>query len=233
MGLLDYQQQSQQRIWEQLYGVLTRGNSQEFDLCHEYSIFLYRPAVKEQVESLGAQFLEVPGMKLEEGAGGYAKVMSKEFIDAEMKLFAQQCKEVDIIITTALIPGKPAPKLISKEMVATMKPGSVIVDLAAEMGGNVESTRPNQLYTDSNGVHHVGYVDLPSRLAGQSSTLYSNNVTKLLQSMVKEPVLVEGQEVGWRAVFSYSFHSGFRNCLIRWISYSICLTKLREDRLSC
>lgn len=96
-----------------------------------------RPAVKEQVESLGAEFLEVKGVE-ESGAGtgGYAKEMSKEFIEAEMKLFAKQCEEVDIVITTALIPGKPAPRLIKKEMVELMKPGSVIVDLAAENGGN-------------------------------------------------------------------------------------------------
>lgn len=147
---------------------------------------LHRPAVKEQVESLGAYFLEVPGMKLEEGAGGYAKVMSKEFIDAEMNLFAQQCKEVDVIITTALIPGKPAPKLITKEMVSTMKPGSVIIDLAAEMGGNCEETVPNKNYVNDNGVRIVGYTDLPSRLPQQSSTLLANNVTRLLQSMMEE-----------------------------------------------
>lgn len=96
-----------------------------------------RPAVKEQVESLGAEFLEVKGFS-ESGAGvgGYAKEMSKEFIEAEMKLFAKQCEEVDIVITTALIPGKPAPKLIAKYMVDLLKPGSVIVDLAAETGGN-------------------------------------------------------------------------------------------------
>lgn len=166
---------------------------------HVFSPFLlYRPAVKEQVESLGAQFLEVPGMKLEEGAGGYAKVMSKEFIDAEMKLFAQQCKEVDIVITTALIPGKPAPKLITREMVDSMKSGSVIVDLAAEMGGNCEATKPNENYVDTNGVRIIGYTDLPSRLPGQSSTLYSNNVTKLLLAMVKQPTVAEGQKVRMR-----------------------------------
>ncbi|VDM39808.1 unnamed protein product [Toxocara canis] len=142
-----------------------------------------RSAVKEQIESLGGEFLEVKMKEEGEGVGGYAKEMSKEFIEKEMELFAQQCKEVDIIISTALIPGKAAPRLITKEMVATMKPGSVLVDLAAEAGGNIETTRPGQLYTDSNGVIHIGYTDLPSRLPTQSSTLYANNITKFLMSI--------------------------------------------------
>lgn len=103
-----------------------------------------RPATKDQVKSVGAEFLELKFEGQEEGAGagGYAKVMSKEFIEAEMALFAKQCKEVDIVITTALIPGKPAPKLITKAMVDSMKFGSVIVDLASETGGNCEYTVP-------------------------------------------------------------------------------------------
>lgn len=142
-----------------------------------------RAAVKEQVQSLGAEFLEVTGIEESgEGAGGYAKTMSKEFIEAEMALFAKQCKEVDIVITTALIPGKPAPKLITKEMVESMKPGSVIVDLAAEAGGNCELTKPGELY-NHNGVNIVGYTDLPSRLPTQSSTLYANNLKNYLFSM--------------------------------------------------
>ena len=145
-----------------------------------------RPAVKEQVQSLGADFLEVKGFK-ESGAGvgGYAKEMSKEFHEAEMKLFAQQCKDVDIIITTALIPGKPAPKLITKEMIESMKPGSVIVDLAAEAGGNSELTQKDKL-VEHKGVKIIGYTDLPSRMSGQSSALYSNNISKLLQTMVNK-----------------------------------------------
>ncbi|KAJ5223384.1 NADP transhydrogenase beta subunit [Penicillium chermesinum] len=141
-----------------------------------------RPAVREQVQSLGAEFIEVDIQEDGAGQGGYAKEMSKEFIEAEMKLFMEQAKEVDIIITTALIPGKPAPKLITKEMVAAMKPGSVIVDLAAEAGGNCEATVPGQLssYKD---VTIIGYTDLPSRLPTQSSTLYSNNITKFLLSI--------------------------------------------------
>ncbi|CAL1293735.1 unnamed protein product [Larinioides sclopetarius] len=143
-----------------------------------------RAAVKEQVESFGAEFLELNVKVREsgEGVGGYAKVMSKEFIEAEMALFAKQCKEIDVLITTALIPGKPAPKLISKEMVESMKPGSVIVDLASEAGGNVATTRPGELYVH-NGVIHIGYTDLPSRLPTQSSTLYANNISKFLLSI--------------------------------------------------
>ncbi|KAF8965257.1 NAD(P) transhydrogenase beta subunit-domain-containing protein [Flammula alnicola] len=131
-----------------------------------------RSAAREQVQSLGAEW----------GGGGYAKVMSKEFIAAEMALFMEQCKDVDIVITTALIPGQPAPKLITNEMVAAMKQGSVIVDLAAEAGGNCEATRPGELNVQS-GVTIIGYTDLPSRLPTQSSTLYSNNITKFLLSI--------------------------------------------------
>eukprot|EP01061_Rhynchopus_euleeides_P041913 TRINITY_DN73253_c0_g1_i1.p1 TRINITY_DN73253_c0_g1~~TRINITY_DN73253_c0_g1_i1.p1 ORF type:complete len:1101 (+),score=502.03 TRINITY_DN73253_c0_g1_i1:85-3387(+) len=146
-----------------------------------------RPAVKDQVKSMGGEFLELKGFELEEGAGGYAKEMSKDFIDAEMKLFADQAKDVDIIITTALIPGKRAPVLISKEMVDTMRPGSVVVDLAAAAGGNCGYTKPQDLFVTPNGVRVVGYDDLPSRLPTQSSTLYSNNATKfLLTHMDKE-----------------------------------------------
>lgn len=140
-----------------------------------------RPAVKEQIESLGGEFLTVELEESGEGTGGYAKEMSPEFIAAEMALFAKQCKEIDILISTALIPGKKAPVLISKEMVESMKPGSVIVDLAAEMGGNIETTIPGQLSKHA-GVTHVGYTDLPSRLPTQASTLYANNISKLLLS---------------------------------------------------
>lgn len=144
-----------------------------------------RPAVREQVQSLGAEFIEVDIKEDGSGQGGYAKEMSKEFIEAEMKLFMEQCREVDIIITTALIPGKPAPKLITKEMLAAMKPGSVVVDLAAEAGGNCEATVPGQLTTYKD-VTVIGYTDFPSRLPTQSSTLYSNNITKFLLSMAPQ-----------------------------------------------
>ena len=129
-----------------------------------------RPEVKEQVESLGAQFLTVNLDEDGSSADGYAKVMSKDFIDAEMSLFKEQCKDIDIIVTTALIPGKEAPKLITKEMVNLMKPGSIIVDLASQQGGNCELCKPDEI-TEFNGVKIIGYTDLPSRLAPQSLSL--------------------------------------------------------------
>ena len=141
-----------------------------------------RPVVKEQVESLGAQFLKLEFEEDGTGAGGYAKVMSKEFIEAEMALFREQAKEIDIIITTALIPGRPAPKLILTDMVESMKEGSVIVDLAAEQGGNCEVTKPNEVYKYK-GVTIIGLTDLPSRMAAQSSQLYGTNLWHLLKDM--------------------------------------------------
>lgn len=144
-----------------------------------------RSAVKEQVASFGAQFLEIKGFEeAGEGAGGYAKQMSDEFLKAEYKLFENQCKEVDIVITTALIPGKPAPKLIKDYMVDQMKPGSVIVDLAAENGGNCDYTKPGEIFVTDNGVKIMGYTDFPSRLPAQSSLLFSNNVFKFFQYKV-------------------------------------------------
>ncbi len=146
-----------------------------------------RPEVKEQVESMDAEFLMLDFEEDEDGSGegGYAKVMSEEFIKAEMALFAEQAKEVDIIITTALIPGKPAPRLITAEMVESMRDGSVIVDLAAEQGGNCELTEPNQVVV-KNGVSIIGYTDLPSRLAAQSSQLYATNLRHLLTDLTPE-----------------------------------------------
>merc|ERR1712045_488362 len=144
--------------------------------------FDVRPDVKEQVESMGAEFLEVDIKEDGSTEGGYAKEMSKEFLEAEMKLFHDQCKDVDIVITTALIPGKKAPVLIKKYMIDDMKPGSVVVDLAAEAGGNIETIVPGEVSVYNN-VTHIGYTDLPSRLPTQASTLYSNNLTKLLLSM--------------------------------------------------
>ncbi|WP_171923515.1 Re/Si-specific NAD(P)(+) transhydrogenase subunit alpha [Salmonella bongori] len=145
-----------------------------------------RPEVKEQVQSMGAEFLELD-FKEEAGSGdGYAKVMSEAFIKAEMDLFAAQAKEVDIIVTTALIPGKPAPKLITREMVDAMKAGSVIVDLAAQNGGNCEYTVANQIVTTDNGVKVIGYTDLPGRLPTQSSQLYGTNLVNLLKLLSKE-----------------------------------------------
>jgi len=146
-----------------------------------------RPEVKEQVESMGAEFLELDYEQEEEGgtAGGYAKQMSQAFIDAEMALFREQAKDVDIIITTALIPGKPAPKLILADMVESMKDGSVIVDLAAEQGGNCELTEPGQV-VEKHGVTLIGHMDLPSRLSTQSSQLYSTNLRHLLADLTPE-----------------------------------------------
>ncbi len=146
-----------------------------------------RPEVKEQVESMDAEFLMLDFADDEDGSGegGYAKVMSDEFIKAEMELFAEQAKDVDIIITTALIPGKPAPKLITAETARSMKDGSVIVDLAAEQGGNCELTVPGEVAVDG-GVTIIGYTDLPSRLAAQASQLYATNLRHLLTDMTPE-----------------------------------------------
>ncbi len=144
-----------------------------------------RPEVKEQIESMDAEFLMLDFKEEGSGAGGYAKTMSPEFIAAEMALFAEQAKEVDIIVTTALIPGKPAPKLITAAMVESMKPGSVIVDLAAEQGGNCELTEKDQVVVKHN-VTVIGYTNLPSRLANQSSQLYSTNLRHLLTELCPE-----------------------------------------------
>jgi H+-translocating NAD(P) transhydrogenase subunit alpha len=141
-----------------------------------------RPVVQEQVQSLGAEFLQVELEEDGSGQGGYAKEMSKEFIEAEMALFAEQAKDVDIIVTTALIPGKKAPLLITQEMVESMKPGSVIVDMAAEQGGNCAVTRPNEIYR-YHGVSIIGLTDLPSRMATQASQLYGTNLCHLLKDM--------------------------------------------------
>ncbi|MGD8680936.1 MAG: Re/Si-specific NAD(P)(+) transhydrogenase subunit alpha [Lysobacterales bacterium] len=145
-----------------------------------------RPEVKEQIESMDAEFLMLD-FEDEDGSGegGYAKVMSDEFIKAEMALFAEQAEDVDIIITTALIPGKPAPRLITADMVESMKDGSVIVDLAAEQGGNCELTQPGEVVV-RHGVTIVGYTDLPSRLAAQSSQLYATNLRHLLTDLTPE-----------------------------------------------
>jgi H+-translocating NAD(P) transhydrogenase subunit alpha len=138
-----------------------------------------RSATKDQVASMGAEFLELDVKEEGEGKGGYAKEMSDSFLKAEMALFAQQAMQVDIIVTTALIPGKPAPKLITQGMVESMKPGSVIVDLAAEQGGNCVLTDPGRI-VHHKGVTIIGYTDLPSRMASMSSQLYGATVTALL-----------------------------------------------------
>jgi H+-translocating NAD(P) transhydrogenase subunit alpha len=141
-----------------------------------------RPEVKDQVKSMGAEFLEVDLKEDGTGQGGYAKVMSPEFIKAEMELFKKQAADVDIIVTTALVPGTKAPLLITKEHVSVMKPGSLIVDMAAEQGGNCELTQPGKI-VDVNGVKIVGYTDLASRLPNQASKLYGTNMAHLLKHM--------------------------------------------------
>jgi len=144
-----------------------------------------RLEAKEQVESLGGEFLVLEFEEDGSGEGGYAKTMSKEFIDAEMEMFREQAKEVDIIITTALIPGKPAPELITTDMVESMKSGSVIVDLAAEQGGNCKLSKADKIVTHK-GVKIIGYTDLPSRLATQSSQLYSTNLRHMLTDLTPD-----------------------------------------------
>jgi NAD(P) transhydrogenase subunit alpha len=143
-----------------------------------------RAEVADQVTSLGGEFVKVDYEEEGSGGGGYAKVMSEGFQAAQRAMYAQQAKDADIIITTALIPGKPAPKLITAEMVRTMKPGSVIVDMAAEQGGNCELTVPGEAAV-RHGVTIIGYTDLASRLARQSSTLYSTNLLRLTEELCK------------------------------------------------
>jgi NAD(P) transhydrogenase subunit alpha len=143
-----------------------------------------RAEVADQVVSLGGEFVKVDYEEEGSGGGGYAKVMSEGFQQAQREMYAKQARDVDIIITTALIPGKPAPRLITAEMVRSMKPGSVIVDMAAEQGGNCELTEPGKAVV-KHGVTLIGYTDLPSRLAKQSSTLYATNLFRLTEELCK------------------------------------------------
>ena len=143
-----------------------------------------RAEVADQVKSLGGEFVKVDYEEDGSGGGGYAKVMSEGFQAAQRQMYADQAKDVDIIITTALIPGKPAPKLITADMVQSMKPGSVIVDMAAEQGGNCELTVPGEAVV-RHGVTIIGYTDLASRLAKQSSTLYATNLLRLTEELCK------------------------------------------------
>jgi NAD(P) transhydrogenase subunit alpha len=143
-----------------------------------------RAEVADQVVSLGGEFVKVDYEEEGSGGGGYAKVMSEGFQKAQREMYANQAREVDIIITTALIPGKPAPKLITADMVKSMKPGSVIVDMAAEQGGNCELTEPGQAVV-KHGVTIIGYTDLVSRLSRQSSTLYASNLFRLAEELCK------------------------------------------------
>ena len=143
-----------------------------------------RAEVADQVKSLGGEFVKVDYEEDGAGGGGYAKVMSEGFQAAQRQMYATQAKDADIIITTALIPGKPAPKLITAEMVQSLEPGSVIVDMAAEQGGNCELTVPGEA-VERHGVTIIGYTDLASRLAKQSSTLYANNLLRLVEELCK------------------------------------------------
>ena len=144
-----------------------------------------RPATKEQVESLGAKFLAVEDeeFKNAQTAGGYAKEMSKEYLAKQAALVAEHIKKQDIVITTALIPGRPAPKLVSKEMVASMRPGSVLVDLAVERGGNVEGAKPDEV-TQVGPAKIVGYLNVPGRLAASASALYAKNLLTFLETLI-------------------------------------------------
>lgn len=142
--------------------------------------FDVRPEVAEQVESMGAEFLTID-MELEKSSDGYAKEAGEEFNRKSAELYAEQAKDVDIIITTALIPGRPAPRLITEEMVASMKPGSVLVDMAAASGGNVAGSVPDAMVVTDNGVKIIGYTDLPGRLPTQASQLYGTNIVNLMK----------------------------------------------------
>jgi NAD(P) transhydrogenase subunit alpha len=144
-----------------------------------------RPATKEQVESLGAKFLAVEDeeFKNAQTAGGYAKEMSKEYQAKQAALTAEHIKKQDIVITTALIPGRPAPRLITKEMVASMRPGSVIVDLAVERGGNVEGAKPGEV-VDAGGIKIVGYLNVPGRVAASASALYAKNLLTFIETLI-------------------------------------------------
>lgn len=158
-----------------------------------------RAATKDQVESLGGEFLTIQMEESGEGAGGYAKEMSQAFLDAEYALFREQAEEVDIVITTALIPGKPAPKLWLKDMVERMRPGSVVVDLAGEQGGNCEYTQPGEAVVE-HGVTVIGYTDLPSRMADTASSLYSNVMVNLVKHLGGEDPQIDMEDEVTRAM---------------------------------
>jgi H+-translocating NAD(P) transhydrogenase subunit alpha len=145
-----------------------------------------RPATKEQVESLGAKFLAVEDEEFKQAqtSGGYAKEMSKEYQAKQAALTASHIAKQDIVITTALIPGRPAPRLVTKEMVASMRPGSVLIDLAVERGGNVEGAEAGKIVTTANGVKIVGYTNIPGRMAATASQLYAKNLFAFLETMI-------------------------------------------------
>jgi NAD(P) transhydrogenase subunit alpha len=160
--------------------------------------FDVRPEVSEQIESMGAEFVFLEFAEAQDGAatGGYAAPSSPEFREAQLAKFRELAPEMDIVITTALIPGRPAPKLWTTDMVAMMKPGSVIVDLAAERGGNCDLTVPDDKIVTENGVTIVGYTDFPSRMAAQASTLYATNIRHMLTDLTpaKDGVIAHNME---------------------------------------
>src|SRR6478672_3956293 len=145
-----------------------------------------RPEVADQVRSLGGEYLSIESPEAEVSSTGYAKEMGDDYKIREAQLYTEQCKDVDIIVTTALIPGRPAPRIITAEMVASMKPGSVLVDMAAQNGGNVEGTVKDRAVVTDNGVTIIGYTDLAGRLPAQASQLYGTNVVNLLKLMTPE-----------------------------------------------
>ena len=150
-----------------------------------------RPAAKEQVESLGAKFVAVEDeeFKQAETSGGYAKEMSDAYKQKQAELVASHIQKQDVVITTALIPGRPAPRLVSQAHVDSMKPGSVIVDLAVEQGGNCEASKPGEIVTTPNGVTIVGLYNLPGRVAADASALYARNLVSFAGLLVKEGAL--------------------------------------------
>ncbi len=145
-----------------------------------------RPEVADQIGSLGGEYLAITSPEVEVSTTGYAKEMGEDYKAREAQLYAEQCRDVDIIITTALIPGRPAPRILNAEMVASMKPGSVIVDMAAANGGNVEGTVAGQKIVTSNGVTIIGYTDLAGRLAAQASQLYGTNLVNLMKLLTPD-----------------------------------------------
>ncbi|RAK27630.1 NAD(P) transhydrogenase subunit alpha [Actinoplanes lutulentus] len=162
-----------------------------------------RPEVADQVRSLGGEYLSVEAADVEVSSTGYAKEMSDDYTERAARLYATQAGDVDIIITTALIPGRPAPKLITAPMVASMKPGSVIVDMAAANGGNVEGTVPGEVVVTANGVTIIGYTDLPGRLPAQASQLYGTNLVNLMKLMTPEKdgqLVVDFEDVVQRSI---------------------------------
>jgi NAD(P) transhydrogenase alpha subunit len=145
-----------------------------------------RPEVAEQVRSMGGEYVEVPAGEQQASTDGYAREMSEDFNRRASQMYAEQARDVDIVITTALIPGRPAPRLITEEMVASMRSGSVIVDMAAAQGGNVAGSVPDEIVVSANGVSIIGYTDLPGRLPAQASQLYGTNVVNLLTLLTPE-----------------------------------------------